>query len=104
MSINNITGAIQAYDRMLRQGGSAPGLEARDAGGGDFSDMLRRAAERAADTMMEGEAQTVQAAAGTADMTEVVMAVSQAEMTLETVVTLRDKVVQAYQSILQMPI
>jgi flagellar hook-basal body complex protein FliE len=66
--------------------------------------MLRRAAERAADTMLEGESQTVQAVAGTADLTQVVMAVSKAEMTLETVVTLRDKVVQAYQDILRMPI
>src|SRR3546814_14527822 len=86
-----------------RQGGSA-GLEARDNAGGDFSAMLRRAAERAADTMLQGENQTVQAAAGTADLTQVVMAVSKAEMTLETVVTLRDKVVQAYQEILRMPI
>jgi flagellar hook-basal body complex protein FliE len=99
----NITGAIQAYDRMLRQGG-ASGLEARDTGVADFSSMLRRAAERAADTMLEGESQTIQAAAGTADLTQVVMAVSKAEMTLETVVTLRDKVVQAYQDILRMPI
>lgn len=99
----NITGAIQAYDRMLRQGGSS-GMEARDTGGADFSSMLRRAAERAADSMLEGEQQTVQAAAGTADLTQVVLAVSKAEMTLETVVTLRDKVVQAYQDILRMPI
>ena len=42
----NITGAVQAYDKMLRQGGSAPGLEARDSGGADFSSMLQRAAER----------------------------------------------------------
>lgn len=102
MSIN-IPGAVAAYDRMLRQGGSA-GMEARDSGGADFSAMLRRAAERAADTMLEGESQTIQAAAGTADLTQVVMAVSKAEMTLETVVTLRDKVVAAYQDILRMPI
>ena len=102
MSIN-ITGAVAAYDRMLRQGGSS-GMEARDSGGADFSAMLRRAAERAADTMLEGESQTIQAAAGTADLTQVVMAVSKAEMTLETVVTLRDKVVAAYQDILRMPI
>lgn len=102
MSID-ITGAVQAYDKMLRQGG-ASGMEARDAGGADFSSMLQRAAERAADTMMKGESQTIQAAAGTADLTEVVMAVSKAEMTLETVVTLRDKVVQAYQEVLRMPI
>ena len=101
--ITNPSGAIQAYDKMLRQGGTA-GLEARDQGGADFSSMLRRAAERAADTVLEGESQTLQAAAGTADLNDVVMAVSKAEMTLETVVTLRDKVVQAYQEILRMPI
>ena len=98
----SITGAVQAYDKMLRQGGSA-GMEARDSGGADFSAMLRRAAERAADTVLQGENQTIQAAAGSADLTEV-MAVSKAEMTLETVVTLRDKVVQAYQEVLRMPI
>ena len=101
--VANITGAVQAYDKMLRQGGAA-GMEARDTGGADFSNLLRRAAERAADNLREGETQTIQAAAGTADLTEVVMAVSKAEMTLETVVTLRDKVVQAYQEILRMPI
>ena len=99
----SITGAVQAYDKMLRQGGSA-GMEARDSGGADFSAMLRRAAERAADTVLQGENQTIQAASGSADLTEVVMAVSKAEMTLETVVTLRDKVVQAYQEVLRMPI
>ena len=95
----SITGAVQAYDKMLRQGGSA-GMEARDSGGADFSAMLRRAAER----VLQGENQTIQAASGSADLTEVVMAVSKAEMTLETVVTLRDKVVQAYQEVLRMPI
>src|SRR3546814_14695548 len=95
----NITGAVQAYDRMLRQGGSA-GLEARDNAGGDFSAMLRRAAERAADPMLQGEHQTVQAAAGTPDPHQVVMAVSQAELTLETVGPLRTTVVQASQETL----
>ena len=101
--VANITGAVQAYDKMLRQGGAA-GMEARDSGAPDFSSLLHRAAERAADSLQEGEAQTIQAAAGTADLTEVVMAVSKAEMTLEAVVTLRDKVVQAYQEVLRMPI
>ncbi|WP_193371083.1 flagellar hook-basal body complex protein FliE [Pelagibius marinus] len=100
----NINGAVQAYDRMLRQGGSAPGLEARDSGGADFSSLLQRAAERAADTMLEGEKQTIQAGAGAADLTQVGMAVSKAGMTLGTVGALRGKVVQAYQEILRMPV
>src|SRR3546814_12568674 len=72
------TDTLFPYTTLCRPqgGGGATGLEARDSGGGDFSAMLRRAAERAADTMLEGENQTVQAAAGTADLTQVVLAVS----------------------------
>jgi flagellar hook-basal body complex protein FliE len=44
------------------------------------------------------------AAAGKADINDVVMAMSQAERTLQTVVTLRDRAVQAYQQIMRMPI
>ena len=46
----------------------------------------------------------MQAIKGTADMQDVVMAVSNAETALQTVVAVRDKVVTAYQEILQMPI
>ena len=44
------------------------------------------------------------AAAGKADVNEVITAVSEAELTLQTVVALRDRVIQAYQEILRMPI
>ena len=46
----------------------------------------------------------MKAVKGTADIQEVVMAVSNAEVALQTVVAVRDKVVSAYQDILQMPI
>ena len=41
---------------------------------------------------------------GKADIVDVVNAVNQAELTLNTVVAVRDKVVAAYQSIMNMPI
>ena len=50
------------------------------------------------------ELATASAVAGEADLTDVVTAVSNAEMTLQTVVTVRDRVVAAYQEILRMPI
>ena len=52
----------------------------------------------------EGERQSLKAAAGTADLNDVVMAVGKAEMTLQTVVAVRDRVIQAYQEIIRMPI
>jgi flagellar hook-basal body complex protein FliE len=39
-----------------------------------------------------------------AELTDVVTAVSNAELTLQTVVTIRDRVIQAYQDIIRMPI
>lgn len=41
---------------------------------------------------------------GAADLTDVVTAVGKAELTLQTVVAVRDKVIQAYQEVLRMPI
>ena len=42
--------------------------------------------------------------AGQADMVDVVNAVNTAEITLDTVVAVRDKVIAAYQDIMRMPI
>ena len=52
----------------------------------------------------ESERLTAAAVAGEADLTDVVTAVSNAEMTLKTVVTVRDRVLAAYQEILRMPV
>jgi flagellar hook-basal body complex protein FliE len=100
----NITDAVSAYQKAIGRD-SAAGLAApAPAGRGDFADALRDAAEGATQTLRDAESQSIQAAAGTADLTDVVTAVGKAEITLQTVVTLRDRVIQAYQEILRMPI
>ncbi len=100
----NFTDAVRAYDKMARQDSIQGPDVAQPSGGTGFSDMLREATESAVSSLREGEAQSLRAAAGTADINDVVMAMSKAEMTLQTVVTLRDKVIQAYQEIIRMPI
>ena len=42
--------------------------------------------------------------AGTADLREVVTAVTNAEVTLQTAIAIRDRVIRAYQDITSMPI
>lgn len=99
--------ALAAYRRAAEQAGvNAPGQDGQTARaeGPDFAQILREAAENGAATLRNAETQSLAAAAGKADLNEVVMAMSQAEMTLQTVVTLRDRAVQAYQEILRMPI
>jgi flagellar hook-basal body complex protein FliE len=95
--------ALAAYSRAAGQGRAA-GLDSRENDGTDFAGALREATEQAVDTLKEGEAQSLKAALGTADINDVVAAMSKADLTLQTVVTLRDRVIQAYQDILRMPI
>ena len=74
------------------------------AGTSDFSHFLQGAMKDAVSTMKGGEEMAAQQAAGKADMVSVVNAVNAAELTLDTVVAVRDRVIQAYQSIMNMPI
>ncbi len=98
------TEAVKAYEQIARQDSIRDPNAAQSKDGTGFSEMLRDATESAVSSLREGEALSLQAAAGTADINDVVMAVGKAEMTLQTVVTLRDRVIQAYQEILRMPI
>ena len=81
---------------------SGPGMGPRD--GVSFGDVLEQAAKDGIGTLKQGEKMTALAAVGQADLTDVVQAVTNAEVTLQTVTTVRDKVLSAYQEILRMPI
>ena len=70
----------------------------------DFSSMVKNFAQGAIDKSVASEQLSAAAAAGKANVDEVVMAVAEAESTLTTVVAIRDKVLEAYREILRMPI
>jgi flagellar hook-basal body complex protein FliE len=94
--------AVAAYAKGATAG-ATPGLGASDPAE-NFASLVRDAAGTAVDTMRNSEAMSAKALAGKADLNEVVAAVSNAEVTLQTVLAVRDKVIQAYQDILRMPI
>jgi len=99
--------ALAAYRRAVQQAqiGGPQNEQSQPAGpSSEFGQVLRQETQESIQTLREGEKQSLAAAAGTANINDVVMAMSQAEMTLQTVVTLRDRAVQAYQEILRMPI
>ncbi|MCH7710912.1 MAG: flagellar hook-basal body complex protein FliE [Proteobacteria bacterium] len=102
--INNIANAITAY-RQAGDNAVNPGMEARAGpAGNSFADFVANFVDSAKTAGVAAESATVQAVHGTADLNEVVTAVANAEIMLETVVTVRDRVIQAYQEILRMPI
>jgi flagellar hook-basal body complex protein FliE len=76
-----------------------------DGGGSAFADMVKAAGEQTAQAL--GTAEQVSAASnvsGAVELTDVVQAVNNAEIALQTVVAVRDRVVDAYQQIIRMPI
>ena len=75
-----------------------------DVQGGNFSDFLSGAIKDSINTMRQGEHAASQQVQGKANLVDVVQSVNAAEITLDTVVAVRDKVVAAYQSIMNMPI
>jgi flagellar hook-basal body complex protein FliE len=73
-------------------------------GGAGFGAALQRAIEGVVDTGHQADAQAMTAIAGGGNLTEVVTAVSKAELALQSTVAIRDRVVQAYQEIMRMSI
>lgn len=99
--------AAAAYQSVARMGttSSLPTPAAGNtAGAGGFGDFLSDALKDSIATIKKGEQAATQQITGKADIVDVVNAVNQAEITLDTVVAVRDKVVAAYQSIMNMPI
>ncbi|MBL8669777.1 MAG: flagellar hook-basal body complex protein FliE [Alphaproteobacteria bacterium] len=96
--------ATQAYADGLRTQRGA-GVEARSKPAvREFGDMLRDSVQNVADSQRSAERLSMKAVANEADLQEVIQAVANAELALETVVAVRDKVIQAYQDIIRMPI
>ena len=97
--VTNVADVLSAY---RQSGGAAKTVGAGSpAGGESFADALKSFAGDAVDAIKQGEQAAAAGAAGKADIASVVTAVSNAEMMLQTVVTIHDKVISAYQSITQ---
>lgn len=99
--------AIQAYAQAAQalSGGGGAGGAAQAANPADgFGQMVEDQLGALMDQGSAFEAQGVEMVQGRADVVDVVTAVAETEVLLETVVTVRDRVIQAYQEILRMPI
>ncbi len=82
-------------------GGAAP---VASGGGQDFGDLLKSVMTDATQASKKAEHQIAAQVAGKAELVDVVTAISSAEASLETVMAVRDQVIQAYQEIMRMPI
>jgi flagellar hook-basal body complex protein FliE len=104
-AINNFSSAAAAYAR-ARTGLSAAagGPEDGAAGEAGFAALVQRALSAAVASGEKSERLSLAAMGDQADLTQVVTAVAEAETVLNTVVAVRDRVVEAYKDIMRMPI
>jgi flagellar hook-basal body complex protein FliE len=98
--------ALQAYRTAEAAGNGAAASASGGAAGGDFGKILSSAMQGMVDQGNQAETQSRAAIAGSgqSNLLDVVTAVEKAELSLQTTVAVRDRVVQAYQDIMHMAI
>jgi len=74
------------------------------AGEGGFGALLERAVAGTIDAARASDRAAMEAISGSGDVTAVVTAIARAELALQTTVAIRDRVIQAYQDVMRMPI
>ena len=93
-----------AYSAVAKESAATVESASSTAPGGTFANMVKGVAQDAIGSAKQAEDLSDAALAGKASLRDVVTAVNNAELTLETVVTVRDKVISAYNDIIKMPI
>jgi len=97
--------AATAANKLAPAAGVDVGAAASAATGKpDFSSLIEDALGSVREATGKAEVQATKAIEGDAPLHDVVAAVSNAELTLQTVVAVRDRVIAAYQDIIRMPI
>jgi flagellar hook-basal body complex protein FliE len=92
--------AFRSYAQARQAAPAAPD----PAKSSDFTDVAKTVAKETVQTLQTGEQIALDAISGNADPTAVVQALAAAELTLDTATTIRDRVIEAYQEILRMPV
>ncbi|HBM90302.1 MAG TPA: flagellar hook-basal body complex protein FliE [Rhodospirillaceae bacterium] len=103
--VMNVSNALSAYKQAgdvssLTEAAVGAGNKA-SAAGGDFSNMLTDFLGDAVDSVKKSEEMAAQGALGKADLQEVILAVSEAEVMMQTVTAIRDKMISAYQEVIR---
>src|SRR5689334_14951773 len=99
--------AANAYASLARLSDPSAALAKATKGGGEtggFGDMLKSALGQVAQAGQHSDTQSQALAAGKANIVDVVTAVAETEVAVSALVSVRDKVVQAYEEIMRMPI
>ena len=103
---NAATAAYGNASRLISQAAKpATDLLAQQQGqGGDFAKLLAQQVQGVVDTGKASDAMAMNMVSGKADAVDMVTALSKTEIAIESMVTVRDRVISAYEEIMRMPI
>ncbi|HWZ08087.1 MAG TPA: flagellar hook-basal body complex protein FliE [Bradyrhizobium sp.] len=96
--------AANAYASAARVLDSTGAVKGGDAEGPSFSAVLKEAIGGVMEVGRKSDAQTVAMASGKANVMDVVTAVAETDVAVSTLVSVRDKVIAAYEDIMKMAI
>lgn len=106
--VTNPLSAATAYQnqlKLMQEAMDATTIGESSPQSSPFMQMVRDAAQSAANTQYNAESVEMQAlTGGKVDLSNLVTAVANAELTLSTVIAVRDRVINAYNDIIKMPI
>ena len=103
MTVDSLS-AAKAYGNQLKMMQNAQGASGDDAANSPFLKMVENAAQNVVDVETKSEATQLQSITGKVELSNLVTAVANAELTLNTVVAVRDRVINAYNDIIKMSI
>ncbi len=104
MSINSLSAANAYRNQLKLQSDIVDSTAQEEASKSSFSNLLKDGMQNAIDTQYQAEGMKMDALTnGKVDLSDLVTAVTNAELSLNTVIAVRDKVIGAYQDIIRMP-
>jgi len=109
MATTPFTAATAAYgnaSRLISQAAKPKTDLSAEAGpaGGNFAQMLAETVQGVVDQGKTTDQMAIDMVNGKANVVDMVTALSQTEMAIDTMVTVRDRVISAYEEIMRMPI
>ena len=101
--------AASAYARLANITNPAGTLartvgDGQESSGPSFGQVLKDVVGSVVEAGRKSDVQSQAAAAGKANLVDVVTAVSEAEVAVQTLVSVRDRVIQSYEEMMRMPI
>ena len=97
--------ACASLAKIMDSAGGAGALgKIGDTNGPSFGAVLKETMNSVMDAGRKSDAQTIAMAQGKANVMDVVTAVAETDVAVSTLVSVRDKVIQAYEDIMRMPI